>query len=80
MVIILKTVIFLFNVGLALVFKSLFSDWKETKKSDSYMDSTTPWEKIKFNTIFYSIFFCMITVFMFFIIFIISNIQVSFPW
>ena len=66
--------------SVAFLFKHLLFDWKKVRATDEYMNNTTPWDKLKYNSIFYSITACLSIIMVLFIYFILSAIKITPPF
>lgn len=76
MVIILKVILALMSIAIFFVARYTFIDFKKSKGSENYDDSSI-WEKTIFSSAFFLIFTALISLFIFFMYFIFSKIQIG---
>ena len=67
-------------VGISLLFRQLFLDWKGVRLTDGYLNNPTPWQKMTYNGIFFFMSSCLAIVVVFFIYLLISKITVTPPF
>jgi len=79
MVIVLKGVLIILLVIDILVFRVLLTDWKQTKKAESY-ENSSPMERIRINVISWFVFAALLIFGLFLIYFTISSIDVKPLW
>jgi len=80
MVAIFKATCILLTVGISLLFRHLFLDWKRVRQTDTYINNTTPWSKLTYNAIFYGISSLFIISAVFFIYLALSKIEITPPF
>ena len=77
MIWVLKVVLSIILAGVVLCFRFFFLDWKSTKASEAYSD-ITPFEKMRFNTVFMIVFMSLVSLGVFLLYFILSTITAEF--
>lgn len=80
MIVVLKTLLILLSAGLSFLLRTIFSDWRSTKSSEVFISTTTPFERMKYNAIFFSIASCISIIIIVSLFIIFSSVQVKFPF
>ena len=75
MVIVLKVILFLLLVAEYFVSRFMLKDYLKAKKSEHY-DSLSIWNRLVFNSTFFFTATALISLAVFFVVFIVSNIQI----
>lgn len=76
MVVLLKIILGLLSIADSLVFLFVYSDFKKTRKTEGF-DELSPWEKLRFNMVFFFISCSLISLFVFLIYYIIIPITIG---
>jgi len=74
---VLKAIMLVFLAAVAWGFRFFYLDWKNTRKSEAYED-TTPFEKLRFNGVFLVVFMSLVSLAVFLLYFILSQVTVTF--
>lgn len=77
MIWVLKVILLLFLLTSLWGFRFFYIDWRNTRKSTTYED-TTPFEKLRFNAVFLVVFMSLSSLAVFLLYFIVSKITVTF--
>jgi hypothetical protein len=76
MIIILKIILALLSITDIFVFRFVFIDFNKTRKTEGY-DELSPWEKLRFNLIFFFISCSLISLLVFLLYFVIIPITIG---
>jgi hypothetical protein len=76
MVVLLKIILALLSIANAFTFLFVYSDFKKTRKTEGF-DELSPWEKLRFNTVFFFISCALISLFVFLVYYIVIPITIG---
>jgi len=80
MVAIFKATCILLTIGISLLFRHLLLDWNRVRKTETYINDTTPWNKLTYNAIFYGISALLIISAVFFLYLSLCKIEIVGPF
>ena len=80
MVIVFKLTCFLLMGAISILFWKLYSDWKAVGLTEKYLADTTPWDRLKYNSVFIFISACLLLNFILFGYLIFCKITIIDPF
>lgn len=80
MVVVFKLTCVLLMTAISLLFRKLYVDWNNVGKTESYANNTTPWDRLKFNSIFVFVSACILLVFLLFGYLLLCKITIIEPF
>lgn len=80
MIVVFKATCILLIAAVGMLFRHLLLDWRSARGTEAYIHNTTPFDKLKYNAIFYLISAALILIVVFFAYLLICKVEITTPF